>query len=270
MTRLPAVGGADGAAEIAQKDAAETFSESDLNLSLTKAAVDSGCVKLSGTSGDVISTATLNPQASVETYSNEAGVVINPNQDLSGVRFDITVSGESGARLEDSDGNILSEVSGSPPYTLEADMLAGQSYRIFAFDDVSRISFDYDNGGTAQSSALDITGGWIDGSSLYAAANYVEALGDTKQGNATVEWPEPPDVYRWDAATFQTSSDGETVEVYVEEDDGSGWTEIAGPISRGDQIDADPASRVRFRVELSRTDTSNNPTLDAIYRRWVV
>lgn len=38
----------------------------------------------------------------------------------------------------------------------------------------------------------------------------------------------------------------------------------------GDQIEADPGSRVRFRVELARSDTSNNPTLDAIYRRWEV
>jgi hypothetical protein len=91
-------------------------------------------------------------------------------------------------------------------------------------------------------------------------------------GTTYVEWPEPADVYRWDAATFQRTEDGETVSVYIEEstDGGDTWTEIAGPISRGQDITADPASEVRFRVELSRSDTANSPSLDAIYRRWVV
>lgn len=89
-------------------------------------------------------------------------------------------------------------------------------------------------------------------------------------GSAWVEWPSPTNIYRWDAATFQNSTDSETVDVYIEENDGSGWTEIAGPISRGQEITADPANECRFRVDISRASTANNPTLDAIYRRWVL
>jgi hypothetical protein len=77
-------------------------------------------------------------------------------------------------------------------------------------------------------------------------------------------------VFRWDAATYQQTLDSETVQVDVQEDDGSGWTTIATDVSRGQDITADPESRVRFKVTLERSDTSNNPTLDAIARRWVI
>jgi len=132
------------------------------------------------------------------------------------------------------------------------------------------------------SSDVDITAGCFDilsgnpDSDTTIGATYtvksVTAVEKKPSGTATIGWAKPADVYRWDAATFQAARDGETVEVYVEEstDGGSTWTEIQGPIGRGDQIEADPRSRVRFRVELARSDTSNNPTLDAIYRRWVV
>lgn len=90
--------------------------------------------------------------------------------------------------------------------------------------------------------------------------------------NAFIGWPQPDDIYRWDAATFQATLDNESVDVYVEEstDGGSTWTEIDGPINRGDMITAAANSEVRFRVELARADTANNPTLDSIYRRYVV
>jgi hypothetical protein len=91
-------------------------------------------------------------------------------------------------------------------------------------------------------------------------------------GSVTVEWPQPPDLFGWDTATFQRTLDGETVEVYVEEstDGGDTWTEVAGPIARGDDIPVSSSDEMRFRVDLSRADTANEPRLDAIYRRYTV
>lgn len=99
-----------------------------------------------------------------------------------------------------------------------------------------------------------------------------EYSGDETSGSVYVEWPTPTDIYAWDRASFTRTLDSESVDVYVEEssDGGSTWTEIAGPIERGDKIPADPSNEARFRVDFSRASTANNPTLDSIARRWVI
>lgn len=87
----------------------------------------------------------------------------------------------------------------------------------------------------------------------------------------TVEWPRPTDIYAWDKATYQAAENLETVDVYVEEStDGATWTEVAGPIARGDDIPVSADNECRLRFDLSRTDLSNSPTVDAAYRRYTV
>ncbi|MFB6302768.1 MAG: hypothetical protein ABEH78_07915 [Haloferacaceae archaeon] len=83
-----------------------------------------------------------------------------------------------------------------------------------------------------------------------------------------LEWPYPPDgdVYSWGSAYFTRTLDNEVVDVYIEENQSSGWTEVAGPISRGDSIPADPANNVRYRVSINRNDTTALPTLDSAVR----
>lgn len=102
---------------------------------------------------------------------------------------------------------------------------------------------------------------------------YIDTIevGHDTGATAWVEWGIPTDIYAWDAASFQQTLDGESVSIYVEEAQGSpGWTEVAGPIARGDSIPADPANNVRFRIELSRSNTANKPSVDAIYRRYAL
>ena len=95
-----------------------------------------------------------------------------------------------------------------------------------------------------------------------------------RQTSATafVEWPYPKSVFSWDVASFQALLDGETVEVFIEEstDGGGTWNEIQGPIVRGETINAPADARIRYRVEISRVDTENNPALDSVHRRWEV
>lgn len=80
----------------------------------------------------------------------------------------------------------------------------------------------------------------------------------------------------WDVASFQRTLDSETVDVFVAYNDGSGWsrTNAGDPISKNYDLGADsnisPADDVRFEIELSRADTANNPSLDALYRRYTV
>lgn len=95
---------------------------------------------------------------------------------------------------------------------------------------------------------------------------------DHLNGEVTVEWPQPNEVFRWDAATFNSTLDSGSVDVFIEEstDGGSTWETIAGPIVRGQKITAAPDSEVRFRVELSRPDVGSSTVLESIYRRWVV
>jgi len=182
--------------------------------------------------------------------------------------------------VSDSDGSLIASksISGSGTYSITADtpLEPGARYRVLVDADggVYTHAAGSNNTASASSSDVDIVSGWLDYTvdSRVICLNYVTALYESTSGTAYIERPYPPGVHSWDAATFQATPDGETVEVFVEEstDGGTTWDEIQGPISRGDQIDAPPSAAVRFRVELSREDTSNNPTLDRIYLRYEV
>jgi hypothetical protein len=97
-------------------------------------------------------------------------------------------------------------------------------------------------------------------------------------GTAILEWPNPSDIYEWDVVTFTRTLNNETVDVFVaySSDDGSTWTRTnsGNPITRNYSLEADAKITadvdVRIEAELSRTDRSNNPTLDSAYRSWFV
>jgi hypothetical protein len=98
----------------------------------------------------------------------------------------------------------------------------------------------------------------------------VGLLGDATAGDALIEWDKgvPTDIFAWDVATFTRTLDNETVTVDVE--DGSG-TVLLSDINRNTDISSVAANtNVKLRVNLSRSDTSNNPTLDSAYRSWLV
>jgi hypothetical protein len=77
-------------------------------------------------------------------------------------------------------------------------------------------------------------------------------------------------VSRWETAAFQTDEDGETVEVYVETNDGSGWSDWRSqPIAPGTDLSSIPPDhRIRFRVELTTTDEANVPRVTLLSRQW--
>lgn len=282
MTRFPAVGNGRGELPIASKDRAETFAESDVALSHSDTAINSESVELSGPIDG--SSIDLGDGSSGSSAEREQGIVLNPNNYLAEIEVATNeFYGEgSDIRVERlSDNTIVESVAtpsaGATVRIVPPDGLAaGTEYAVYQWSGSDVSMGEAETSPPVSTTDFDITGRWSDGTKYDTGTimgiTLVNSYTPAYNGTVTVEWTEPDDIYRWDAATFQTSADGETVEVYVEEstDGGSTWTEIKGPIGRGDQIEADPGSRVRFRVELARSDTSNNPTLDAIYRRWVV
>ncbi|WDY79109.1 hypothetical protein ORFS12 [Halorubrum tailed virus] len=260
---------------------AETFEEPDLTLTHTNSEVASESVQIAGTVNG--STADPTDPSYTGNSTSPRGLVINPNRTLSGVETQVNadVSGVTTLRLvSDSDESLIASksISGSGTYSITADtpLEPGARYRVVVDADGAPYTDARGsvNTASATSSDVDVVEGCLAGSvtSRTMCLNYVTAVYESTSGTAYIERPYPPDVHSWDAATFQATPDGETVEVFVEEstDDGTTWDEIQGPISRGDQIVAPPSAAVRFRVGLSREDTSNNPTLDSIYLRYEV
>ena len=258
---------------------AETFEEPDLTLTHTDTEVASESVQIiAGSTADP-----TDPDTYTSSVTSPHGLVINPNGALTGVETQVNanVSGVTTLSLvSDSDGSLITSksISGSGTYSITADtpLEPGDRYRVLV--DADGASYTdargSENTASATSSDVDVVDGFLGSlvTSRTMCLNYVTALYRPTSGTAYIERPYPPGVHSWDAATFQATPDGETVEVFVEEstDGGTTWDEIQGPISRGDQIDAPPSAAVRFRVELSREDTSNNPTLDRIYLRYEV
>jgi hypothetical protein len=261
-------------------DMAETFGESDVTVGQSGVRIRGGSLEIDGTGASV--------PADSYTYndSTSRGFRFTPKQDISTI--EVLVSSQTGtastAFVADLNENLITSKTGpfsaGDVITLSANLSAGTEYAVGLWDDGNAITYgtpqdgDYDY--PRDSSTLTINSASVgahpdDDSSSTESFSVAYGLKWVKvpgtSGTATVEWPAPTDIYAWDTATFQTTLDAETVGVYIEEDQADGWTEIAGTISRGDPIDADPSNNVRYRIELSRADTGNNPTLDAIYRR---
>jgi len=269
--------------KIAAKDSSQTFTESDVSLSHNSTTVSNGSVELDSISQDT----TRDIDNEIETASGESGIIVEFDSATSDVSVDISQNTDNVSEVRIrllSDESLIAEQSGS--YTAGdtvqftgLNLSANTSYLIVCYNTGSDFDRGHYNSGNfpyvgADSAIID---GWRGGFDVQEpfCLNNLRTENDVvpqTSGTVYVEWSKPPDIYRWDAATFQKTLDGETVDVYIEEssDGGSTWTEIAGPISRGQQIPALPDSKCRFRVDFSRGDTANTPSLHSIYRRWVV
>jgi len=286
MTRMPQSPTAAEARPIAQKDAAETFGEPDVTVSGTGVETSSGSIQMRDSEETAIG-----PDPNGNYIDNaEGGMVISPIVNISEVSATLqssswSTSGEiDGYKIERlSDGAIVGEKTGlggtvSPGDTLTLTGLSldpSHEYAVYVTDseDKMDVSYNSQSGFDHSGEAFSTAGAWIDGTrraDITLAFKSIEVTSPPLDVSAYITWSDPDDIYRWDAATFAASPDGETVTVNIEANDGSGWTEIATDISRGDSINAHPDSAVRFRVDIKRQDIYNNPTLDSIYRRWVV
>lgn len=267
-----------------------SFSESDVELTTTNTATADG-VDHVALWGEGVFENTSRPDDTDEFFGSEfAGMRFEPNVPLYSVRVTrsslATQTGEwNGVRLRRaSDGSTLDTVTsnGISPgdtFTLTAPtlspLLPGEQYDVFAYGDGGGDpGLNPDPGFPISGPHLDLVDGYppndFPGEAvMWSGVSGADVLND---GSAAVELPYPPDVSKWDLATFRAAEDGETVEVYIEEstDGGDSWSRIQGPISRGASVEASSSSRVRFGVDLSRQDGLNNPTFDGAYLRWEV
>ena len=252
-------------------DSAETFAESDVTLTHDKTVLDSEEVQISGPATSSEKTGTVSWSWSGST-SNDAGILFQPDVDCGGVKFKTGPNTSATITLyRQSDGTNLgsASVGTSSVGAIGASLSAGTEYRL------SHGSTTHDYGGSPDQSATDITvtDGWYNGgrdSNNLRSITDIVGTAEPNSGTAYVEWAYPSKVYDWGAAFFETVLDSATVDVYVEEDQSGSWTEIAGPISNGDTIPADPSNNVRFRIEFSRPSNAENPRLLQIHRQEVL
>lgn len=268
--------GPSGGNSLAFIDKAETFVESDVSLSLPNLEVAAESIQF-------VTSDTLDVTNNIAEggFDDRRGVRIDPSADLDEVTFvtgPVTEFHTMAYITRRSDSTVVATqaTNGNPGETVTLTGLSlskSETYDVML--DAEGASWDRD---VYQPASLPIegsTGDVIDGTkgngNVYGIDSITLSATPTS-ASATIEWPYPADVFGWDTATFQLKRDGESVDVFLEEstDGGGSWTEVAGPIARGDDIPVSSSDKVRFRVDFSRTNTANNPTVDALYRRYTV
>ena len=259
-------------------DSAESFDESDLSLDLQVATVSGGSIEIDDNANGSKIGLPIGSSASDELIG---GFVINPNTDLDSVTVlenQYQNDAPDYLKLRDEETNTVigqTSISSDTPHTVSPDdgsnLQAGSSYGIY-YEGNTQNFFAINATFPEESLDFDIVDGVGNGPYYdMSKIGVTRASLPPESARAYVSWDTPTDIYAWDRVKHQTTPDGESVAIFVEESaDGSTWTEIAGPVSRGDRLPADPNNQVRYRVELNRSDTANNPTLDAIYRRWLI
>jgi hypothetical protein len=276
-------------------DQAQTFTESDLNITTTNVEVSNGSIKL--LNEEIGTEATAEPNTTSFSSTDSYGIVINPNTNISGINLEISANTSGATRsrvVRDSDATTLdtvdiSALSAENRYDHVVNLSSGTDYRVILDAEGSSMTVGQTENASLPytSNDIDITSGLnaeFDSTSLGNVWNLsaAEAILQTPQtnGSATIEWDGgvPTDIFEWDVATFTRTLDNETVDVFVaySSDGGSTWTRTNGgnPVSRNYLFKDDPnitaSDDVRIEAELSRSDTANNPTLDSAYRSWLV
>lgn len=269
-------------------DQARTFDESDVTVSTNGAVMDAENEVIRGPELVGAGTSYTLDNNYTGLSGQNSGVIFTINQSLTGVTFTCSSDTElDGKTVTLATNNGSGEVSVSnalwkgtftagTTLTARIELAADERYGLYvsASDDMaynSNSSYPH-TGEYLQTVAAGWYGGEYDGNGEFAFHSLKgHAVDTTTVGTATVEWPMPADVYSWDAGTFTRHvPGGSSVNVYVEENDGSGWTEIAGPISRGGDLPAPAGSNIRYRVEISAAANDEFPTLNSVYRRYQV
>jgi len=241
------------------------------------------------------STADVPDPTSTNTFDVSYGLEINTSAEITSVEILVSelVSGATRAAVANTSGTILysttSGVTAGETVTVDTSqdpLTAGETYYVVVDAEGSSFTYSFNNTDPTTTSELaDVTAGVQDAFSSPTTDNTVYNINSisfkkaaTTAGSAIIEWDRgiPEDIFEWDIATFTRTLDGETVDVFVAYDDGTGWTRTneGNAISRNYSLRGDakitPDVDVRIEAELSRADTANNPTLDSAYRSWLV
>ena len=263
----------------AETETTTTFEESEVTVQRSQtAAVDGGAITLP-------SFATVARPTDNYTESDTAigvGLRVRAKRELpEGIKITMSsnTTGASDVYLVDTDVNILATRSFPGPgkrVTLNRALSANTDY-FLVVENVSGTydagvydnpTYPYESDSLSIENAITAFGGNIDDRSDAAWA-IADVTPVSSSGSATIEWDEPASVSRWETAAFQADGD---VDVYVEtsSDGGATWSDWStNPIAPGTDLSAIPSDdRIRFRVELSREDESNEPRLTQLTRQW--
>jgi len=261
-------------------NSARTFSESDLTVSQTRTAISNEAVELADTITDTQYSPTV--ERVIDNF-DEAGLEFTVDNSIEGLQFTFGSDNGSAANVtlrNETDSNNLNTWNLSPGDSIryEQPLTVGDTFSIRH----NQSNYFTPEAFTPATNYADITmlnGVYSTGTSndRFWAITQISPIKSNNSGSVNLQWAYPNDLYQWDTATFTRDLDGETVDVFVEysDDGGSTWSRANGgnPISRAYQLDSDSAisvtSNVRLSVELSRTDTSNNPSLKSAYRSYL-
>lgn len=261
--------------------AARTFQESEVSVSHTKTVVPpgGGHIQLGWGAGGETSIADMGGYSAV-TSTGDQGAIVNPNLKLGGITAHLSSYFDNNKQinLETPDGNVVDYGDCSPggSVRLTGNLYPGQDYHAVVYVASGGVpSFDK----TPSTNDIDVTGG-IRGDSTndsVLALDRVEAIAADKylDGTAFVEWTgERRDLYEWDTATYTATQGDGNVTVYIQHNDGSGWTRANGgePVSRNYSLNDDgaisPPDDVRFEFVVSRPNGDAIPTVDSAIISW--
>jgi hypothetical protein len=275
-------------------DAAQSFGEANLTVTQLSGGIKtkSGALSIGGKDSEVVTRPADNQ---VLNDSRSWGLVLEPQIDLVGLKVTLSDNhdGANQVALTDGSQNVLESKSGDftagDVVEFNTALTAGNKYDVAVYNGGNSYDVGQQNSPTLPNSGneIEITAGVqhplssgtrdVRNGQAYAF-NDITAKVVADSGTAALEWPRPTDLFEWDVATFTSTPDGETVDVYVaySTDGGSTWTRTndGNPISRDYSLADDPtisaSDEVRIEAELSRANTANNPRLDAAYRSWKV
>jgi len=268
-------------ASATQMDATADFSGPTLNQ--TKTTVSNGDLVLQDSTNLESLTNSVGSQT-VKSNWPPKGVEVSVSKDFDKLRVGIgaNTSGATRVSLRSDPGTIEKQKNfpgSSGSVTFEYAFTSGETYYITAEEENDNewtYGFDIDSPTTIDGDIVSIVYGEVKGPSWNTdddtawVIQEITPIGDAFDGEATVEWSNPSSVSRWETATYQDAPDGETVEVYAQTDDGNGWSDWStNPVGSGTDLSAIPSDhRVRFRIELSRNDKSNNPRVTLLNRQY--
>lgn len=261
-------------------DVAEIFDGSDgESVSVSNAAVAQGNVVDGGHIALGLSTGASTSVNLNSTNSNSfrRGVTFNPNNDLRGIYATVGTHPsptEVVSVHRRSDDALMGESRTTPASGEQvgiycpAGLSAGTEYYVHVRTD--GIEYNTSASTPFTGTDLDVTGGW-DGSKLSGYAYTFTSVTGAYQvdtGSATISWPMPDDLAGWDIVPHAPTPEGGTVELYAEDSNGN---ELTGPLrDPGDISSLSRSTNVQIRVDLSRPSASEDPRLEAVYRRYKV
>jgi len=256
-----------------------TFQEDDVSVNLNDLRIDNNNITTIDTSGSPVDVP-HNPDGS-SSYDEIVGVAFEANEPLFGVK-DVVVDSQSTGPF----GNIVligqqegimdknSNLSGE----LRGELKQGNTYAVGVEPSSGSATSTYD---TAISNwprnvgEVTLVGFYEDGFTIRDYTRAIQSFsvlvfgGGPTSGSANITWSNQADIGDWQAAAFERTTNGETMDVYLAFDDGNGFNRTNGgnPIPNNYSIKDDSniqgQDKLRYELEMSRQDTTTSVTFNA-------